>query len=88
MSHLKEPITANHVKTKISNLRGKVFKTIANWEVSGNGDGNLVDEEAKWAPRFPSNFDYGSYNKNNFFTRTTIAVISFKITLKMFCMLG
>jgi len=43
-------ITAGQCKDQLANIKGKVFKTTENHELSGNGEGNrnLIDEDHEW----------------------------------------
>ena len=61
-------VTSDDVKVKMADLKVKLYKIIAAYNISGNGDGNsnLVDEDAEWVPLASTDENYGHWERNMF----------------------
>ena len=61
-------VTSDDVKVKMADLKVKLYKIIAAYNISGNGDGNsnLVDEDADWVPLASTDENYGHWDQNMF----------------------
>ena len=61
-------VTSDDVKVKMADLKVKLYKIIAAYNISGNGDGNsnLVDEDADWVPLASTDENYGHWDRNMF----------------------
>ena len=61
-------ITGGHCKDKLADSKVKMLKVMNNWELSGNGEGNrnLVDEDAEWITLDSTDANFGAYTRNQY----------------------
>ena len=74
----------------MTDLKVKLYKMIAVYNLSGNGDGNcnLVDEEADWVPLAITNSNFGHWDctlfNNNNQANLLLILVKFLCTHGMF----
>ena len=55
-------ITADEVKTKLADIKVKLFKIMNDWERSGNGDGNKIDKDGERCVRDHTDVNFGHFD--------------------------
>ena len=56
-------VTAEQCKERLADTRVKVYKISADYNVSGNGDGNLIDEDTEWVQLETTDPNYSRWDR-------------------------
>ena len=59
-------VTPDQVKSKRADIRVKLMKAVADFEKSGNGEGNLAESDDKWEGRDITHPDYDKFDRNRY----------------------
>ena len=51
------------MQRKLTDIRVKVYKISSDYNVSGNEDGNMIDEDAEWMPLEATDTNFGHWDR-------------------------
>ena len=63
---MNRDVTTEEIKEKLADFRVKVFKCAYDYNISGNGDGNMIDEDAEWVPLESTHPDFGRWDRSKY----------------------